>query len=469
MGGEELGAEEKASTGTPEEATRASTAEPEPEDAAAASVEEGKWPKNTRVLVHGLKGAPELNGLKASVVRWIPDTGRYRVAWKDKKEGKTLFKNLKAANLTQVIKKAVAKAKAVSKLMAAGAAPHLAMRQRMIAAAEGGDTQAMIQLFMGYQGSGDAVSAQMWLRRAADAGLAGAQFQLGVHCSQQGNVEAEKEAVEWFRKASDQGHPDAQCNLAIFSYHGLAGVPQDDVEAARLFRAAAEQGHAQAQTQLGAFLMDGVGVEKDEAAAAAMFEKAAAQGHAEAQFNIGCSYSTGQGVVKDEAAAVSWYEKAANNGEKGNADAQVNLAIMLSNGQGVEKDEAKAVEWLVKSAEQGQKDAQANLGICYEQGNGVPKSREDALKWLGLAAKQGQPDAEVFLAELIAAEQRPAAPKARTATAVPPAADTAEPVAKGGDYSTAVYLAGLGTAIGVCWCVYTYTRGGLGRAEKKSS
>ena len=49
-----------------------------------------------------------------------------------------------------------------------------------------------------------------------------------------------KEAVEWYRKAAEQGQADAQCNLACACACG-GGVPHDFAEALKLWQLAAEQ------------------------------------------------------------------------------------------------------------------------------------------------------------------------------------------------------------------------------------
>ena len=52
-------------------------------------------------------------------------------------------------------------------------------------------------------------------------------------------------AVEWWRKAADQGYADAQFNLGAMYANGQ-GVPQSFPEALRWFRKAHAQGHEQA-------------------------------------------------------------------------------------------------------------------------------------------------------------------------------------------------------------------------------
>ena len=80
-----------------------------------------------------------------------------------------------------------------------------------------------------------------------DAKYALAQNTLGV-CYYTGHFVAQSyaEAVEWFRKAAEQGHANAQFNLGI-CYEDGEGVAKDLKEAVKWFRKAAEQGYAKAQ------------------------------------------------------------------------------------------------------------------------------------------------------------------------------------------------------------------------------
>ena len=61
----------------------------------------------------------------------------------------------------------------------------------------------------------------MWYRKAADQGIAEAQFNLGVmYRDGQGVTQDYAEAVKWFRKAADQGNADAQFNLGVMYRNG---------------------------------------------------------------------------------------------------------------------------------------------------------------------------------------------------------------------------------------------------------
>ena len=95
------------------------------------------------------------------------------------------------------------------------------------------------------------------------------------------------------------------------------GVPQDDGEAVQWFRKAAEQGHSlRPKYNLGATCTGtGRGVPQDDGEAVQWFRKAAEQGLAKAQYNLGFMYAQGRGVPQDDGEAVQWYRKAAEQGD----------------------------------------------------------------------------------------------------------------------------------------------------------
>lgn len=121
------------------------------------------------------------------------------------------------------------------------------------------------------------------LQKAAEKGLAKAQYALGVLYREGRGVPRDlARSAEWTRKAAIQGHVDAQMNLAVACSRG-DGVPRDEAQAASWFRKAAEQGSAEGQYAYGARLYDGKGVRQNQPEAVQWFRKAAAQGHAGAK------------------------------------------------------------------------------------------------------------------------------------------------------------------------------------------
>jgi hypothetical protein len=105
-------------------------------------------------------------------------------------------------------------------------------------------------------------------------------------------------AVKSFRKAANEGNPDAQFNLGVLYSRGH-GVPQDHEQAAKWYRKAAEQGDAPAQSMLGYMYLKGQGVPQDYQQAMFWYFRAADSGYAVAQYNLGVMYAKGHGLEKD--------------------------------------------------------------------------------------------------------------------------------------------------------------------------
>jgi len=101
------------------------------------------------------------------------------------------------------------------------------------------------------------------LRRAARAG--------------QGVARDEKEAAKWYRRAAEQGLAAAQYNLAAMYVIGR-GVPQSNAEALKWYRQAADQGDALAQFNLGMRYYEANGVVADPVQAYQWLSLASAQG-----------------------------------------------------------------------------------------------------------------------------------------------------------------------------------------------
>jgi len=201
--------------------------------------------------------------------------------------------------------------------------------------------------------------------------------------------EAEKQkaydaAMQWYRKAADQGNADAQIGIGRLYEQGW-GVRKDYDEAWRWYRKAADQGNANAQVSIGLLYENGWGMPKDYDDAMRWFRKAADQGDAGAQFIIGGLYETGSGVPKDYGEAMRWYRKAA---DQGNASAQDSLGALYQNGLGAPKDYSEAMRWYRKAADQGNADGQTALGRLYAFGWGVPADGNEARKWYAKASTQ---------------------------------------------------------------------------------
>ena len=251
--------------------------------------------------------------------------------------------------------------------------------------AELGFAGAEMELAFRASKSGDDVAAVEWYRKAADQGFAEAQFNLGkMYSAGLGVGRNKKEAENWYRKAADQGFADAQCSLGeMLDASRSCKFSQEAVE---WYRKAAEQGLADAQFNLGKMYASGSGVSKNEKEAVHWFRKSAEQGFADAQFSFGMTLYNGRGGDQDHQEAAKWFRKAA---EQGIAEAQHNLGVMYGEGLGVGRNEKEAAIWFRKAAEQGIAEAQNNLGAMYGEGLGVGKDQKEAANWYRKAAEQG--------------------------------------------------------------------------------
>lgn len=112
---------------------------------------------------------------------------------------------------------------------------------------------------------------------------------------------------------------------------GTAGFPQDDRQAAEWYRRASERNFADAQTKLAYLYAAGRGVEKSQIEAARLFRRAAEQGNAVAQDNLGAIYASGSyGQTKDLILAYVLFSHAADMGNKRSLDDLPKIRALLS-------------------------------------------------------------------------------------------------------------------------------------------
>ena len=118
------------------------------------------------------------------------------------------------------------------------------------------------------------------LQQQAKAGDATAQLNLGAAYDHAIGVKRDiDQALHWYQKAAEQGLAEAQFNLA----HLLVAEEISAVAAAEWMHRAAAQGMTDAEYLLGVIYAEGIGVEMDSGKARLWLKKAAAKGHDEAQ------------------------------------------------------------------------------------------------------------------------------------------------------------------------------------------
>ena len=121
--------------------------------------------------------------------------------------------------------------------------------------------------------------AELWFRRAAEAGYDFSQYALGKLLQSQ----RMDEAVSWYENAAAQGDSYAAYGLGKLYLEGK-DVPKDVAKAVEYLRASAEQGNEYAQYALGKLYLAGEDVSQDREQAYSWFWESASQGNEYAQF-----------------------------------------------------------------------------------------------------------------------------------------------------------------------------------------
>ena len=189
-------------------------------------------------------------------------------------------------------------------------------------------------------------NAELWVRAAAERGLAAAQVRLGrMMLEGIGLPKDEKLALSWFKTAARAHDADA-INMVGRCYENGWGAAPDSRIAVDWYRKAADAGHEWAQYNLGHMLLDGNGTAADPEEALFWYCKAAGQGHVRAMNLVARCHEEGWGVARNSAAARRWYRASA---EGGYFRGQYNWATILQ-GEG-RFDEAE--HWFRKAAAAG--------------------------------------------------------------------------------------------------------------------
>ncbi len=228
--------------------------------------------------------------------------------------------------------------------------------------------------------------------RAAEAGSAAAQYNLGVLLADRLNPPEMAAALTWYAKAADDGHPGAQYDLGVLLADRLD--PPDLAAARSWYTMAAEAGHTAAQYDLGVLLADRLDP-PDLADARTWYTRAAEAGHTAAQYNLGVLLAD-RLDPPDLAAARTWYTKAA---EAGHTSAQYNLGLLLADRLDP-PDMAAARTWYTKAAEAGHTSAQYNLGLLLTD-RLDPPDLAGARTWYTQAAQAGHTAAQYNLGVLL--------------------------------------------------------------------
>lgn len=228
------------------------------------------------------------------------------------------------------------------------------------------------------------------LETSANNGFDVAQYNLGFLCQARQEF---REAEKWYKKAVEQGNPQAKYYLGILYLNGVQGVQQNLGEAKKLIIDAAKE-IGLAQYKLGLWYYEGKILENDLKEAVKYLELAAQKGIVEAQNMLGKLYFNGEGVDQNTNKAIEWTTKAAR---KHFPDALYNLGLYYES----ENKYNEAFIWYEKSAqENNNSQACYKLGEFYEFRNVIDKDKNPigkATQWYQKAYELGNEQAKLHL------------------------------------------------------------------------
>ena len=291
--------------------------------------------------------------------------------------------------------------------------------KKCLSAAEDGNLLAMVNLgFIKKKGVGDK-STEYWFRKAAEQGYPDAQYQLG-------NLLDDGEGFQWKVKAANGGHSVAQMALGEFYENTDLGDPNYKMAVYWYEKSAAQDvPYAQKRLQV---LYDGGYAKKTDAAEVAerMHANATVDAFIDAiqidrnwvepgdeqseilyvngikVFDEGFNYVMGNATKKvDMQDSLPIFRQAA---KRGNAKATYMEGSMQPTSErdaGRDQGRLEQARLYTLSAEMGYKKAQYQLAELYNSGETIAKSYPQAAYWYKKAAAQGNEEARERLRYLL--------------------------------------------------------------------
>lgn len=238
----------------------------------------------------------------------------------------------------------------------------------------------------GFSGRQDADLAQTLLQKAADGGIADADFQIAYLQRQ-----SPDHGIQFLERAASKNVALALSTLGrLYAY---AEPPlQNPARAVEQYRRSATLGDADGQYLLGRAYCDGMGVDRDLGACRSWIERSAAQGNAQAHLTLG-------NLLEQQAQARIVQHHYWLAGEGGVAGGMINIGLAYMRGHGVAQDWREALTWFHRA--QGVPMADYYAALMYLYGMGVEPNDAEARKMLERAS-QHMPQAAALLAGMYA-------------------------------------------------------------------
>jgi hypothetical protein len=199
----------------------------------------------------------------------------------------------------------------------------------------------------------------------------------------------QQKGLDYLRRAADHGLAAAQYQLDTI-YHQGELTPPDNSKAVEYMRRAADQNGPRAQYQLALLYMNGSAAPRSDAdSIIALLRKSSSQGYCPASRELAEHYRTGRGVNMDFMQAIQYYSLAqinyAMSGNEGpNYDGIDSMLDGMEPLKGITPELsafAKVLSCYRKATELNDPAAMRQIGDWYASGHYMPKDAARAEMW----------------------------------------------------------------------------------------
>ena len=197
--------------------------------------------------------------------------------------------------------------------------------------------------------------------------------------------------AKWLKKAANAGHAVAQEQLGLILLNGQGEIKATPQAAVRYVKMAAEQNTPTAQYLLAEMYNEGKGVPKDFESARLWYEKAANNNNEKAIYQLVGIYINGTGVAPNQEKALAWALFGAKQGSFRN---QYVAAIILGNSD-IQSDLIEAYKWANLSVSKSPNPEALNVTTKLLSKIEARLSTKDIAKAQGLSSSW-EPDSTVL-------------------------------------------------------------------------
>ncbi len=215
-----------------------------------------------------------------------------------------------------------------------------------------------------------------WIKRASDQGHVDAQVAYADILMESGSDEDVSEAMVLYQSAADKG--DSTARMKISAMVGGGEADPDREEILEICRQLAEPGAPSDVARYAAILLKTAWTEDDRRLSYEKYMQASEDGNPDVYYQLAQMRKDGVGTKKSTSGYLEMLQKAS---DAGHIKAMGELASIYREGKLLEPDDKKAFELYMKCARNGSTSGQYRVACMLRDGIGVEPDKEKSDKW----------------------------------------------------------------------------------------